>query len=747
MSHLINHRNIVLWIVIVGLINISFAEKSTNRWKCTGLLDPQTQSQLAGREKFFDELFQFPSEYKNASASEKKKLEKQWVKELNDSDREKATLAAANLGIVKSKPAARYIEKAVIEKGGRFRWVCTRSLGQIGAKSSIPVLIDLLDNQQKDSQIYARVSLAEIAGIYFGDDKREWQEWAGLPVDSTVTAETSDSNGPNANEKLQTAREMLRGTDKNTVEAQRILLELADNPGSLSPAPLCYVYVYLGYIEDLANNRQAAMDWFKKAVELETVKQNGIYSVAEQGLTAPVTHLNHLDGQTGNSWTGTVRTVRKASVSKNRPEEFGTPKMNLSATERLENFEALAEAIDQYYSFFDYKNIDWLQITTEYRQKIERAKTSTEFYRILYQFVRELQDAHSRLCSYDNIPKLGPYTPPVVTRLIEGQLTVTNVLPNSEAYDNGLRPGVIITGIDGKDVPEKIEQIRPFIKMVSSERSFREEAYRRILCGPKGSDVTVRFFMLDGQTKIVRLERTVSYKKMAPKPDFPVTKQEYIWDGIHPSGCGYIRIVSFGGKQQGAEEFDKALERLKNTSGLILDVRDNPGGFGAGQEQIIGRFITESTNVNIVYKKNGPGHNDFAERHTYYEPKGTWQYTKPVILLMDSFTGSASDLFVCSLASTGRVVTMGTSTHGNLSGTSVYVHLPCDLVVRVSAGYICDAAGNIIERNGNVPMIHAALTIADIRNGTDSVIDRAAEQLQLQETILNKENLKIKSSH
>lgn len=180
MSHPGNHRNVLLWTFVVILTNLSLAAQSnnlSNHWKCIHLLDSQTQSQLARSEKFFDDLFQYPSEYRNASTSEKKKLEKQWVKELNDSDQQKAASAAANLGMVKSKPAARFIEKAVVEKGGRFRWVCTRSLGQIGSKSSIPVLIDLLDNRQKDSQLYARVALCEITGVYFGDDKEKWTAW------------------------------------------------------------------------------------------------------------------------------------------------------------------------------------------------------------------------------------------------------------------------------------------------------------------------------------------------------------------------------------------------------------------------------------------------------------------------------------------------------------------------------------------------------------------------------------------
>ena len=73
---------------------------------------------------------------------------------------------------------------------------------------------------------------------------------------------------------------------------------------------------------------------------------------------------------------------------------------------------------------------------------------------------------------------------------------------------------------------------------------------------------------------------------------------------------------------------------------------------------------------------------------------------------------------------------MGTTTQGDLTGTSVYAVLPCGLVVRISDGYVTDVEGRIIEVNGNVPRIHAELTIEDVVKGTDSVLARAVQSLR-----------------
>jgi hypothetical protein len=180
--------------VVAGLAlmfagNLAKAESSEpiKIWDCVDLLDSQTSSALAGQERFFAGLFRLPSEFETATDTEKGQLVNQWIKELRGSNNEKATKAAAYLGIVKAKKAVKPLEDVIAAgRGGRIRWVCTRSLGQIGDKSSIPVLIGLLDNINKDTRIYAKVSLAEITGVYLGDDKEKWKNWQTYKTQTTT---------------------------------------------------------------------------------------------------------------------------------------------------------------------------------------------------------------------------------------------------------------------------------------------------------------------------------------------------------------------------------------------------------------------------------------------------------------------------------------------------------------------------------------------------------------------------------
>ena len=141
----------IIWIV-AGLTLLSMANSARaedvdlpTAWNCVDLLDAQTKSALAGDERFFTGLYQVPSQYQLASERDKKWLVNRWIKQLQGNDYERIARAAAYLGLIKAKSAAKSLEKVIAsgKGGGLIRSVSTRSLGQIGNTSSIPILISL----------------------------------------------------------------------------------------------------------------------------------------------------------------------------------------------------------------------------------------------------------------------------------------------------------------------------------------------------------------------------------------------------------------------------------------------------------------------------------------------------------------------------------------------------------------------------------------------------------------------------
>jgi carboxyl-terminal processing protease len=398
------------------------------------------------------------------------------------------------------------------------------------------------------------------------------------------------------------------------------------------------------------------------------------------------------------------------------------PAKMLSAKEQRENFDFLCQAIDETYADFELKSIDWGEVCRRYQERLDAAASAEQFYRLLFQLVNELKDTHSWLENYHpGFPTSGPG---LTVDLFEGKPFIVAVNADSEAARLGAKPGSEVLEVDGLSVEDKLKQLRLGLPACSSERAFRREACRYLLAGERSTTVDLKLRLPDGHAQTFRLQRTAGVSD-PPRQlcSFDLKEQRFVQFGGHPSGLGYIRMTSFDGQEEVAQEFDQALEALRTAPGLILDIRDNPGGYG--QARIVGRLLQRPTLGAISFIKNGPDHGTLKRKDDILEPTGPWQYSGPIALLVNDSTGSAADLFACYLRSAKRVVTVGTTTHGNLSAVAAYAVLPCGLVVRISNGYVCDAGGKPIEGNGNAPDVIVAPTISDFLVGRDPVLEKA----------------------
>lgn len=101
-----------------------------------------------------------------------------------------------------------------------------------------------------------------------------------------------------ANAKLEQARAALTGDSKDTVQAKKLLLDIVEHDkDTLDSKSLCYVYVYLGYIEDRAGNRNEAIPWYRKALEIKDADR--VRECATYGMEKPLLWIRHLDEGAG----------------------------------------------------------------------------------------------------------------------------------------------------------------------------------------------------------------------------------------------------------------------------------------------------------------------------------------------------------------------------------------------------------------------------------------------------------------
>ncbi len=128
---------------------------------------------------------------------------------------------------------------------------------------------------------------------------------------------------------------------------------------------------------------------------------------------------------------------------------------------------------------------------------------------------------------------------------------------------------------------------------------------------------------------------------------------------------GYVRFSEFSGIKN--ENLDFVLNRYKFTDGIILDIRENGGGYISDVFKILSRFINTKTLIYYVKIKTGEGHNDFSEPEpTYIYPYSGIKYLKKVIILTDRGTYSAGSLTSLGSKALANVSLVGDYTGGGL---------------------------------------------------------------------------------
>ncbi len=186
---------------------------------------------------------------------------------------------------------------------------------------------------------------------------------------------------------------------------------------------------------------------------------------------------------------------------------------------------------------------------------------------------------------------------------------------------------------------------------------------------------------------------------------------------------GYCRFASFA--YSVSDSFvDEMMMTMKDTNGMIIDVRDNGGGALTGVETLASHFINERTLAGYIQHKTGPGHDDFSEPYPYYyDPVMGVRWLKPVIVLANRSTFSAANNFVSVMKGFEHVAVAGTTTGGG-SGAPFSSEIPCGWGVRFSGSPIYDAEKRLTEHGVDpTPGFEIQMDTTAAVNGRDTMLD------------------------
>jgi carboxyl-terminal processing protease len=331
-------------------------------------------------------------------------------------------------------------------------------------------------------------------------------------------------------------------------------------------------------------------------------------------------------------------------------------------------------AADQYSGTMDMKRlfrqmtqIDRL-IDTDYVGEVDTEKVTDS---ILSGFVQGLGDPYTVYYSAEDMEMVtsmneGTYNGIgiTITEREDGRFDVVEVTEGSPADEAGFKAGDILAEYDGIPVEDgEMNDVVAYIREHNGD--------------------SISFKLIRGEDA-----EELSVTVVPSRVNYSSVKSEMMENGI-----GYVKLIEF--YDNSVEQMREALETLKaeSMSGLVLDLRNNPGGTLESVRGIADLFLSDGL-IFYVQDKNGKK----TEYHT--NPGALW--TGPTIVLVNGYSASAAEVLTGMLKDHGLATIMGTQTFGKGIMQSIY-RLSDKAGLKMTMAHYYTPAGNDIHKVGIEP--------------------------------------------
>lgn len=179
--------------------------------------------------------------------------------------------------------------------------------------------------------------------------------------------------------------------------------------------------------------------------------------------------------------------------------------------------------------------------------------------------------------------------------------------------------------------------------------------------------------------------------------------QRVLWAKT-PDNIGWIVVLNWSDANI-PDLFDEALEAMRDTRGLVVDVRNNGGGDSILACLTAARFVDRPRTYMHYRYRTGPEHTDLTEKIARkLVPRGPWRYDRPVVLLQGRKCVSANESFCAQMAVCPNVTTMGEPTKGS-TGSPIWFPVGAEIEVAVPQWIAYLPNGELFDEKGVPPEV------------------------------------------
>ena len=391
----------------------------------------------------------------------------------------------------------------------------------------------------------------------------------------------------------------------------------------------------------------------------------------------------------------------------------------------LDSFEFIWTTVHDQYWDPTFGGLNWQAVHDELRPRMEHATNMAEARHVMREMIDRLGKSHFAIIPADVYADLdereegsGPATTGLDARVLGGKAIVTTVDEGSPAAIAGVHTGWEILSIDGVAVPPALRRITSVDRDSTMLELHLARSLEAKLSGATGSEARIEFVDGEGRHVTKPIERSEPPGSLSR---FGYLPPMHVW--FHSrrvaKNIGYLAFNLFLDPAHIMPEFGDALKSCADCTGVIIDLRGNPGGLGIMATGMAGWFFDKpDQRLGTMHMRQAP------IKFTVNPRLPT--YRGAVAILVDGCSASTSEILAEGMKDLGRARVFGTRTAGAALPSAIDKLPNGDGFQHAVADYISEG-GKSLEGAGVTPDVEVKLTREALLAGHDPVLDAAIE--------------------